>query len=140
MRWVCKWNWEAQQWPGLSCDTWNLEVRSIQPCRALQDKRLAVSNAKHIYPLGYLKHHGYWAEFQGQICQVPLSPDAGIIICYVISKDTVPPQVTFRCGICSLLWPVCIRVCISSYSNTRCSFLVKHFVKCSSTLRRYVIY
>lgn len=48
---------------------------------------LTVSNVKHIHLGDCFKHHGYWAEFQGQIFQVPLPPYAGIIICYFISED-----------------------------------------------------
>lgn len=48
---------------------------------------LTGSNVKHIHLGDYFKHHGYWAEFQGQIFQVPLPPYAGIIICYFISED-----------------------------------------------------
>lgn len=33
---------------------------------------LTVSNVKHIHLGDCFKHHGYWAEFQGQIFQVPL--------------------------------------------------------------------
>lgn len=48
---------------------------------------LTVSNVKHTHLGDCFKHHGYWAEFPGQIFRVPLPPYAGIIICYFISKD-----------------------------------------------------
>lgn len=52
-----------------------------------QQTLLTACNVKHIHLGDCFRHHGYWAEFQGQIFQVPLPLYAGIIICYFISED-----------------------------------------------------
>lgn len=88
LRWLSKWNKEPQQLPKHFLEkrykSWSLKVRlwwrasnHIRTCRTsllFKQALLTISNVKYVCFVEYLKHHEYWADFQGHIFKALLSP------------------------------------------------------------------